>query len=77
MNSADDMTKFWRCAKRNDECTARVQIGRDAAYEQMIRSEAPAKKRKNMSMLMLESKNLSSAIHTISPIYKSSNFFTA
>ncbi len=24
----------------------RVQIGRDAAYEQMIRGEAPAKKRK-------------------------------
>ena len=46
MNSADDMTKFWRCAKRNDGCTARVKIGRDAAYEQMIRGEAPAKKRK-------------------------------
>ncbi len=46
MNNADDMTKFWRCAKWNDGYTARIKIGRDAAYEQMIRGEAPTKKRK-------------------------------
>ncbi len=48
MYSADDMTKFWRCAKRNDGCIARVKIDRDAAYKQMIRGEALAEKRKKI-----------------------------